>query len=132
MLVVKKVVNNSQLKSELLKKKPHQLSQEDFQSLFRTSLSYHTECFIFRYQYKSDGKTGFGFALSKKKIKLATQRHLCKRLFRESFRHHHPVNTGLTVIVLAKSQASKANKATLWQSINAFWNNATKHCLSSS
>ena len=58
--------------------------------------------------------------LTKKNIKKATKRNLCRRLIKESFRAHKDLLANKSLVVLSKKLASQASKEDLWQSIQKF------------
>lgn len=67
------------------------------------------------------GQARLGLALSKKRVKQATQRNRLKRLIRESFRVHQYLLQGWDCVVLAKTEASQASNQDLLIAITQQW-----------
>jgi ribonuclease P protein component len=62
-----------------------------------------------------------GLAIARKRVRLATDRNLLKRLARETFRRHQHELRGLDIVVLARSASTGASRADLAQSLENSW-----------
>ncbi len=62
-----------------------------------------------------------GFAVAKKKIKLAVSRNRIKRLVREQFRKNAQQPVSLDLVVMANTACVKANNADLVKSYQSLW-----------
>jgi ribonuclease P protein component len=69
-----------------------------------------------------------GLAISKKRAAKAVTRNTLKRIIRESFRHHQQQLQGLDLVVMAKSEASRANKPLIRNSLDRQWSRLAKKC----
>jgi ribonuclease P protein component len=69
-----------------------------------------------------------GLALSKRYLKLATDRNRIKRLTREVFRLLQHDLAGLDFVVMAKTAAIQANNETLKRSLRQHWSRLLKQC----
>ena len=76
--------------------------------------------FTFLLSTRSIDEPALCVILTKKNIKKATKRNLCRRLIKESFRTHKDLLVNKSLIVLSKKLASQASKEDLWKSIQKF------------
>ncbi|AXH29122.1 ribonuclease P protein component [Francisella opportunistica] len=76
--------------------------------------------FTFLLGARSIKEAGLCVILTKKNIKKATKRNLCRRIIKESFRLHKDLLDHKSLIVLSKKTAAQATKEELWQSITRF------------
>jgi len=61
-----------------------------------------------------------GLAIGRKRMRRAVNRNRCKRLIRESFRHHLECLAGLDLVVLARSNGEVPNAA-IFSSLSSHW-----------
>lgn len=76
--------------------------------------------FTFLLGKRSIKEAGLCMILTKKNIKKATKRNLCRRVIKESFRLHKGLLDHKSLIVLSKKTTDQATKEELWQSITEF------------
>lgn len=69
-----------------------------------------------------------GLAISKRNVKLATNRNLIKREIRESFRLHQAIIGGFDVVVMAKAGSELLSRSELRQQIDGCWQKMSKRC----
>lgn len=73
-----------------------------------------------------------GLAISKRSIRLASDRNRVKRLTRESFRLHQHELAGLDFVVMARTAASEAGNEILSRALRRHWSRLLKQCRPSS
>ena len=61
-----------------------------------------------------------GVVVAKKNIRRAVRRNRIKRLVREQFRHH-PFDTAIDLVVLARSGADQLDNPSVWQELDRLW-----------
>ena len=76
-----------------------------------------------------------GLAITKKKIRYASERNRLKRIVRESFRHHKEVLKGLDVVVLCQHRTAAMTYETvtneiLFNSLHNHWLKLAQRCKS--
>lgn len=82
-----------------------------------------TKAFVFIYRICPESSDSYlGLALTKKKLKLASQRNLAKRFNREHFRVRRFDAAPCKVIVLATSHTQGMGPLKWHHAIDAFWN----------
>lgn len=74
------------------------------------------------------GHPRLGLALAKKQLRRAVDRNRCKRIIRESFRHHQATLPAVDIVILARSELVHTDNAQLhdklarhWQRLNKRW-----------
>ena len=66
-----------------------------------------------------------GVVVAKKNIRRAVRRNRIKRLVREQFRHH-PFDTAIDLVVLARSGADQLDNPSVWQELDRLWRTLEK------
>ncbi|HBR97035.1 MAG TPA: ribonuclease P protein component [Gammaproteobacteria bacterium] len=69
-----------------------------------------------------------GLAISKKNARRAVDRNTLKRLVRESFRIHRSALGSVDIVVMAKRDTAKADKAELHSSLRRLWSKVISRC----
>ncbi|MCF7968598.1 MAG: ribonuclease P protein component [Methylococcaceae bacterium] len=79
---------------------------------------------------RANGADGarLGLAISKRNIRLASDRNRVKRLARETFRLYQHELAGVDFVVMARTAASHANHETLSRSLRKHWAHLVKQC----
>ena len=91
--------------SESLKK------NDDFQRVYKTGKSYANKYLVMYVVENNTDKNRLGISVSKK-VGNSVVRHRVTRLIRESYRLHENIfNSGLDIVVIARSSASKVTYA---------------------
>ena len=67
-----------------------------------------------------------GLVIAKKRARRAVDRNRIKRIIRESFRHSQQDLAGKDIIVLARDPAAKADRASLFKSLQHHWQKLIK------
>lgn len=80
----------------------------------------NTPHFTFLLGKRNIKEAGLCVILTKKNIKKATKRNLCRRVIKESFRLHKELLDHKSLIVLSQKTTAQATKEELWQSITEF------------
>lgn len=62
-----------------------------------------------------------GLAISKKWVRLATDRNRLKRLARENFRKNQEQLSGLDIVIVAKKQTGQLNNKSISNSLQKHW-----------
>lgn len=125
--MAEKLSETEELKVELslLRKfcltKQNILNKDEIKQAFNSvEKKFSTPHFTFLLSKRDIKEPGICVILSKKNIKKATKRNLCRRVIKESFRLHQDLLTQKSLVVLSKKAASEATKEELWQSIKNF------------
>ena len=74
------------------------------------------------------GLPRLGLAISKKSIKLASQRNRIKRLTRETFRLNQHRFQGIDFVVMTRGHATHADHETLSRSLLRHWEHLVRQC----
>lgn len=102
-------------------KKSITLGTREFSYVFSfVNKKVHTENFsyLLARRYGLDSK--IGIIATKRKVKGAVQRNLCRRLNKEMFRKNKHLFKRTSVIVIVSHSAAYATRGELWFSINKF------------
>jgi len=97
------------------------LTPDHFQTVFSKPIRFHSQHFTILIRSNSIENNRIGFAIAKKRIKLAVQRNRVKRIVRESFRlkqHNLPM---IDIVVMAKSGIEQLDNKTISQQIEKIW-----------
>lgn len=95
--------------------KLHRLHQDqEIKSLTKAGQTFFLPQFIFKYQKNTEKISKFAFVVSTKVDKRATVRNLLKRRMRAAVKEILPkLNTGFSVLIIAKKQAIELDFATI-------------------
>lgn len=75
------------------------------------------------------GYPRLGLAIAKKQLRRAVDRNRCKRVIRDSFRHHAEQLPALDIVVLARSELVGLDKAQLHDKLGRHWQRLNKRWL---
>lgn len=100
--------------------------QKDYEKVEREGKLYQSKNFgVCILDRKDDGYTRFGFIISKKISKLATQRNRIKRAFRDAFRYNlNRIKGGYDVVILAKPSLEKMLVDDIMKEVDLFVRNS--------
>ena len=84
------------------------------------------DCFTFIAAPNKVGSSRIGLAIAKKQLRRAVDRNHCKRLIRESFRQHNEGMPPLDIVVLARSNFLRTDKAKLHDKLARHWRQLAK------
>ena len=97
------------------------LHTTDFDHVFRTGQRSADGYFTVLFRSTDGEQPRLGFALSKKRVRLAVGRNRLRRLVRESFRRRAPGLPPLDVVVLARDAAGLAVNREIFASLDRHW-----------
>jgi len=97
------------------------LTRPQFDAVFSRSRRSADRWFTILYRYNACGHARLGLALAKKRIRHATGRNRIKRLVRESFRLHRDNLPPADLVVMARSNATRATNRELQASLDEHW-----------
>jgi len=97
------------------------LTGADFDNVFKKCQRSADSFFTVLYRDNGLGYPRLGLAIAKKRVRHATQRNRLKRLIRESFRQAIPGIRSMDIVVLARDQASAADNAAIFASLERHW-----------
>ena len=99
------------------------VSKRDYSFVFQNASKIVTNDFTVLYKKNNTGIARLGFALSKKKIPLASQRNRVKRILREDFRKQSL--PAVDIVFLAKHNLQHTNNALLRAKLGKVWQELT-------
>ncbi|MDD9894002.1 MAG: ribonuclease P protein component [Gammaproteobacteria bacterium] len=67
------------------------------------------------------GHPRLGLAIAKKQVRRAVDRNRCKRVIRDSFRHHADQLPAIDIVVLARSELVRTDKRQLHDKLARHW-----------
>jgi ribonuclease P protein component len=105
------------------------LSSSDFDSVFRQSQRSADRFFTVLYRPNSLDIPRLGFAISRKKVRHASDRNRLKRLVRESFRIRCVELPAVDLVVLARDAAQGTANSELFISLGRHWSKLKEACL---
>lgn len=97
------------------------LSSTDFDQVFRQSQRLSDRFFTVLYRPNSLTMPRLGFAISRKKVRHATDRNRLKRVVRESFRVRCAELPSVDLVILARDAAKGAANLELFSSLTRHW-----------
>ena len=97
------------------------LSSTDFDQVFRQSQRSSDRFFTVLYRPNSLNMPRLGFAISRKKVRHATDRNRLKRVVRESFRIRCAELPSVDLVILARDAAKSAANPELFSSLTGHW-----------
>lgn len=97
------------------------LTPGHFQKVFSKPTRYHSQHFTVLIADNSIKNNRIGFAIAKKKVKLAVQRNRVKRLVRESFRLNQYDLPIVDMVIMAKSGIDQLDNQTINHQIEKIW-----------
>lgn len=97
------------------------LTPGHFQAVFSNPIRFSSNNFTLLITVNSVNQNRIGFAIAKKRIKLAVQRNRIKRLVRESFRLHQHQLANIDIVVMAKSGTDQLDNSAITQQIEKLW-----------
>ncbi len=92
-----------------------------YQQVFRQARRSSDRFFTILYRPSNQPRARLGLAVSKKRLKRATDRNRIKRLIRESFRHNQQQLAGLDLVVMVKPGLERVNNRTLLEALQQHW-----------
>ena len=100
--------------------------QKDYEKVEKEGTLYQSANFgVCILDREDDDHTRFGFVISKKISKLATQRNRIKRAFRDAFRYNlNRIKKGYDVVVLAKPSLEKILVDDIMKEVDMFVKNS--------
>ena len=113
-------VTSAQLKFGLSKGN-RLLDSQDFGRVFAAGQRSADKYLTILYVPTDRGVSRIGFAVAKKQLPRAVDRNRVRRLARESFRKNQDSLGSLDIVIMARSQASRATNLTLYQSLDRHW-----------
>jgi ribonuclease P protein component len=97
------------------------LTPDHFKTVFSKPIRFHSQYFTVLIRENSIKNNRIGFAVAKKKVKLAVQRNRIKRLVRESFRlNQHNLPT-VDMVIMAKSGIDLLDNKIITEQIEKIW-----------
>ena len=105
------------------------LSSTDFDSVFRQGQRSADRFFTVLYRPNALDMPRLGFAISRKKVRHATDRNRLKRVVRESFRIRYAELPPVDLVVLARDAAKDAANPELFISLARHWSKLKEACL---
>ncbi|MBL4908876.1 MAG: ribonuclease P protein component [Alteromonadaceae bacterium] len=97
------------------------LTPDHFKTVFSKPIRFHSQHFTVLIRQNSLSNNRIGFAVAKKRVKLAVQRNRIKRLVRESFRlNQHNLPT-VDIVIMAKSGIDQLDNKAITQQIEKLW-----------
>ena len=97
------------------------LTPDHFKTVFSKATRFHSQHFTVLIRTNTVEHSRVGFAIAKKRIKLAVQRNRIKRLVRESFRlNQHELPT-VDMVIMAKSGIEQLDNQAITQQIEKIW-----------
>jgi len=97
------------------------LTPDHFQKVFSKPARYHSQHFTVLVANNSIKNNRIGFAIAKKRIKLAVQRNRIKRLVRESFRLNQYELPIVDMVIMAKSGIEQLDNQAISLQIEKIW-----------
>lgn len=97
------------------------LNKAQFDAVFQKKKKQYAHCFI---SYVAENKEGYprvGVILSKKQIRLATQRNTIRRIVKESFRHAIHELPNVDIVIVGLKKATQVSKKDLARRIAQQW-----------
>lgn len=101
---------------------------EEFRQVFANSARCHQKPFTVLSRSNALGHARLGMAISKRNVRLATQRHRIKRLIRESFRHHQNEIAARDLVVLCNAGTDSLSNQQLSQALEGLWLRVNGKC----
>jgi len=99
------------------------LTPDHFQSVFSNPIRFGSHHFTVLITKNTENNARLGFAIAKKRIKLATERNRIKRLTRQSFRVNQYNLPNIDIVFMAKSGADKLDNQEITKQIEKIWRN---------
>lgn len=97
------------------------LTPDQFQQVFSKSSRFGSSHFTILITPNNTNKPRLGFAVAKKRVKLAVQRNRIKRIARESFRLNQHKLPNVDVVVLVKSGIDNLDNDTINKQLVKIW-----------
>ncbi|MGI9308074.1 MAG: ribonuclease P protein component [Gammaproteobacteria bacterium] len=97
------------------------LDSQDFGRVFADGKRSADKFFTILYLPSNRGMSRVGFAVAKKRLPRAVDRNRIRRVARESFRKNRDSLGSIDIVIMARSQASRATKLSLFQSLERHW-----------
>ena len=96
------------------------LTPDDFQKVFKKATRFNTQHITLLLSPR-DKNSRIGFAIAKKRIKLAVQRNRIKRVIRNSYRLKQHKLPPVDMVIMAKSGIEKLENKAIHQQIEILW-----------
>jgi ribonuclease P protein component len=102
------------------------LTPGHFQTVFSNPIRFGSKHFTVLVKQNSQQAPRLGFAIAKKRIKLAVQRNRIKRLTRQSFRLNQHNLPDIDMVFMAKSGADQLENQEITTQIETIWRTIIK------
>ena len=97
------------------------LNKEQFDAVFQKREKQYSHCFISYVAENTEGFPRVGVILSKKQIRLATQRNTIRRIVKESFRHAIRDLPNVDIVIIGLKNATQVSKKDFARRIAQQW-----------
>ena len=97
------------------------LTPGQFQAVFNKPIRFGSKHFTLLVTPNTENKNRIGFAIAKKRVKLAVQRNRIKRLVRESYRLNQHEIPHLDIVIMAKTGIESLENNDIHMQIEKIW-----------
>jgi ribonuclease P protein component len=104
------------------------LEKTAFQHVFDQPCKSSDRYFVILARHNNLAQARLGLAITRKRVKRATERNRLKRLARETFRYHQYILAGLDCIVLARDGVDQVENRILLHSLTKHWQKLAQRC----
>jgi ribonuclease P protein component len=97
------------------------LTPDHFQNVFKNAIRFSSKHFTILITPNNSDTKRIGFAVAKKRVKLAVQRNRIKRIVRESYRLNQHNLPSIEIVVMVKSGIDQLDNNEINQQIISIW-----------